>query len=80
VFGGEIFSELRVAWNRMSSSSLQPSFGTPANAQFGIKAFPTIRGNSGGIPHMNISPHDAARRTVLHGRVPESQVFQFSKT
>jgi hypothetical protein len=79
VFGGEIFSELRVAWNRMSSSSLQPSFGTPANAQFGIKGIPDDPRYSGGIPHMNISRMTRLGGPFFRPQYQTSQVFQFSE-
>jgi hypothetical protein len=78
-FGGAIFSEFRGAWNRMSSSSLQPSFGMASNSQFGIKGVPEDPRYSGGIPHLNI-----ARMTRLGGpffrpQFQTSQVFQFSE-
>jgi hypothetical protein len=78
-FGGALFSELRGAWNRMSSSSLQLAFGIPSNSDFGIKGIPEDPRYSGGLPHMNI-----ARMTRLGGpffrpQFQTSQVYQLSE-
>jgi hypothetical protein len=76
-FGGAMFGEVRGAWNRMSSSSLQPSFGTASNAQFGIKGIPEDPRYSGGVPHMNIS-----RMTRLGGPFfrPQFQTSQVTSS
>jgi hypothetical protein len=77
-FGGAMFSEVRGAWNRMSSSSLQPSFGTASNAQFGIKGVPEDSRYSGGIPHMNISRMTRLGGPFFRPQFQTSQVFQLS--
>ncbi len=77
-FGGSIFNEFRGAWNRMSSSSLQPSFGMASNSQFGIKGVPDDPRYSGGIPHMNISRMTRLGGPFFRPQFQTSQVFQFS--
>src|SRR5207247_2699894 len=52
VFGSAVFSEFRGAWNRMSSSSLQPSFGVDANTQYAIRAIPQDARHNDVLPHM----------------------------
>jgi hypothetical protein len=78
-FGGAMFSEFRAAWNRMSSSSLQPSFGTAANSQFGIKGIPEDPRYSGGLPHMNITRMTRLGGPFFRPQFQTSQVFQFSE-
>jgi hypothetical protein len=77
-FGGSIFNEFRGAWNRMSSSSLQPSFGMASNSQFGITGIPEDPRYSGGIPHMNISRMTRLGGPFFRPQFQTSQVFQFS--
>ena len=77
-FGGAMFGEVRGAWNRMSSSSLQPSFGTASNAQFGIKGVPEDSRYSGGIPHMNISRMTRLGGPFFRPQFQTSQVYQLS--
>ncbi|PYR04426.1 MAG: hypothetical protein DMG00_23485 [Acidobacteria bacterium] len=79
VFGGAVFSEFRGAWNRMSSSSLQPSFGVAANAQYGIRGVPDDPRYSGGLPHMNISRLTRLGGPFFRPQYQTSQVFQFSE-
>jgi hypothetical protein len=79
VFGGTVFSEFRGAWNRMSSSSLQPSFGVAANGQFGIRGIPEDPRYSGGLPHMNISRMTRLGGPFFRPQYQTSQVFQFSE-
>lgn len=79
VFGNALFSEFRTAWNRISSSSLQPSFGNNANAQFGIRGVPEDARYSGGIPHINIARMTRIGGPFFRPQFQTSQVFQFSE-
>jgi hypothetical protein len=78
IFGGSVFSELRASWNRISSDSLQPSFGTPA-AQFGVRGVPEDPRFAGGIPHTNISGLTRLGGPFFRPQFQTSQVYQLSE-
>jgi Carboxypeptidase regulatory-like domain len=79
IFGGAMFSELRVSWNRIASDSRQLAFGQKSNGQFLIKGVPDDPRYSGGVPHTQISGLTRVGGPFFRPQDQTSQVFQFSE-
>ena len=78
VFGGSLFNELRVAWNRIGSDSLHPAFGIDANTTVGLTGVPTNPAYSGGLPHINIGGLTRIGGPFFRPQFQTSYVYQFS--
>jgi hypothetical protein len=79
VFGTNMFSEFRGAWNRISSSSLHPAFGQAVNEQVGLRGVPQDPQFSGGLPHINIARFTRLGGPFFRPQFQTSQVYQFSE-
>lgn len=55
VFGGSVFNEFRMGWNKVRSDSIHPAFGIDANSEYGIAGVPNDPRFYGGLPHMPIA-------------------------
>ena len=80
VFGSSMFNEVRVSWNRISSSSMQHSFGMNVNDEYGIKGVPVKETHTGGLPSFNISGWTRLGGPNWRPQYQTSQVYQFSDT
>ncbi len=78
VFGSNMFNELRVSWNRISSSALHPAFGQDVNGQVGLRGVPQDPQYSGGLPHINIARFTRLGGPFFRPQFQTSQVFQFA--
>ncbi|MCA1585183.1 MAG: TonB-dependent receptor, partial [Acidobacteria bacterium] len=79
VFGSSLFSELRVAYNRVRSDSVHPAFGVDSNSQYGIRGVPTDPRFYGGLPHMPISRFARLGGPFFRPQFQTSEVFQFAE-
>lgn len=78
VFGSSMFNEVRFAWNRISSKSMQHTLGTNVNAQYGIKGVPVKDTHTGGLPSFNISGWTRLGGPNWRPQYQTSQVYQIS--
>jgi hypothetical protein len=79
VFGSSVFSEFRVAYNRIRSDSVHPAFGIDANAQYGIKGVPNDPRFYGGLPHMPVARLARIGGPFFRPQFQTSEVFQFAE-
>ena len=79
IFGSAVFSEFRVAYNRVRSDAVHPSFGIDSNAQYGIIGVPKDPRFYGGLPHMPISRFTRLGGPFFRPQFQTSQVFQFAE-
>lgn len=79
VFGNSLFSELRVAYNRVRSDSEHLAFGIDSNAQYGIRGVPNDPRFYGGLPHMPIARVARIGGPFFRPQFQTSEVFQFSE-
>jgi hypothetical protein len=79
IFGSNLFSELRVGYNRVRSDAVHLSFGVDSNAQFGIRGVPADPRFYGGLPHMPISRFTRLGGPFFRPQFQTSQVFQFAE-
>ena len=78
-FGGSLFSEFRIAYNRVRSDSEHLAFGIDANAEYGILGVPKNPRFYGGLPHMAIANVTRLGGPFFRPQFQKSQVFQFSE-
>lgn len=79
IFGAAVFSEFRVAYNRVRSDAVHPSFGVDSNAQYGIIGVPKDPRFYGGLPHMPIARFTRLGGPFFRPQFQTSQVFQFAE-
>ena len=79
IFGGNLFSEFRAAYNRVRSDAVHPSFGTDSNAEYGIRGVPKDDRFYGGLPHMPIARVARLGGPFFRPQFQTSQVFQFAE-
>ena len=79
VFGGTVFNEVRVSYNKVRSDVVHPAFGIDANSQYGIKGVPKDDRFFGGLPHMPIARFTRLGGPFFRPQFQDSQVFQFAE-
>jgi hypothetical protein len=79
IIGNNVFSETRVAYNRVRSDSVHLSFGVDANAEYGIRGVPNNPQFYGGLPHMAIAGVTRLGGPFFRPQFQTSQVYQFSQ-
>ncbi|MSO34913.1 MAG: TonB-dependent receptor [Acidobacteria bacterium] len=79
VFGGTVFNEVRVSYNKVRSDVVHLAFGIDANSQYGIKGVPKDDRFFGGLPHMPIARFTRLGGPFFRPQFQDSQVFQFAE-
>ena len=79
VFGGTVFNEVRVSYNKVRSDVVHPAFGIDANSQYGIKGVPKDARFYGGLPHMPIARFTRLGGPFFRPQFQDSQVLQFAE-
>ena len=79
IFGSNLFSEFRTAYNRVRSDAVHPAFGIDSDAQYGIKGVPKDSRFYGGLPHMPIARFARIGGPFFRPQFQTSQVFQFAE-
>lgn len=79
VFGSALFSEFRMAYNRIRSDSVHPAFGIDSDTQYGIKGVPKDPRFYGGLPHMPIARFARIGGPFFRPQFQTSQAYQFSE-
>ena len=79
IFGSNLFSEFRTAYNRVRSDAVHPAFGIDSDAQYGIKGVPKDSRFYGGLPHMPVARFARIGGPFFRPQFQTSEVFQFAE-